>query len=310
MLLLSESATRSVISAYAVVSVEFGNELGPRKLVLPNGDFFPDVFRGDGASARALVRRMLTHAGMLDIPIRTQVLGEDSPSNCSTTGGGGCGTGCGASGLATETETGLVDLGEEWELTLSQEDLRHPVALTTRLARVLGTVFLVETQRKNAPRELEPAVLVDLLAVRLGFGALLLEGAYVYSKSCGGPNVAKLTRLDVGELALSVALFAANDSRALRQARRYLGTTQRAALAEARDWLSGNGELVEKLAKAPELLIAGVFDVGAPRSSWLSWFERTSTKPTPPRALAKSNPRAPIDDGLAELVEETLAERG
>lgn len=311
MLLPPESALRSVISAYALVRADFGAELGERRLVLPNAEFFPDAFRKDAPSTAALVRRLQAHAGMLDIPLRTRVLGSSAEADCRATGGS-CGS-CGPTWLDSESQSGLVDTGDEWQLTLSRDQLSHPVALVTHLCRVLATIFLVETERDPAHRQLEPPLLVDLLAVGLGFGALLLEGAYVYSKSCGGPSVAKLTHLDVGELAVAVALFAAQDPKVLRKARGALGTTQREALAEAEDWLSGNRELAARLVAAPELLTAGAFALNEPRKAWFSWLGRKrdgTPDALPLRAAPSRSKPLPIDDGLKELVEAALSERG
>jgi hypothetical protein len=307
MLLPEADAARSLIAAYASVRVEFQQDLGERKLVLANGDFFPDAFHHDQQSAEALVRRMRLHAGMLDIPLRTQVsLGTAAPASS-------CGVGCAAPAAGSDLPR-LVDRGEEWELSLTADELRHPVGLTTLVARALALVFLVETRREDSRLRIPDEVLVDLLAVGLGFGALLMEGAYVYSKSCGGPNVAKLTALGLPELGLTTALFCAKQPKALRAAKNAASTTQAATLDAAIDWLAGNRDLAARVHDAPELVQGGAFELGAPRSSLFSWFGSRAQPAAElePLALAPAPKRTaspPPDDGLKELVEEVLGSR-
>jgi hypothetical protein len=150
------------------------------------------------------------------------------------------------------------------------------------------------------------------LGVALGFGVLLMEGAYVYSKSCGGPNVAKLTALDLPDLALCTALFSAKQPKALRAARKTSSTTQAATLDEAIAWLSGNRDLAARVHDAPELVQGGAFELSPPRAGLFAWFGGgTSTaqpqfEPSP--SLTAGTPSAarkpPPDDGLKEIVEE------
>jgi hypothetical protein len=73
----------------------------------------------------------------------------------------------------------------------------------------------------------------------------------VYSKSCGGPSVAKLTKLDLGELAPAFVVFARQGEHPLRAALRGLGTTQRAVLLEADAFLDGEAELLRSVGVEP-----------------------------------------------------------
>src|SRR5439155_99449 len=79
----------------------------------------------------------------------------------------------------------------------------------------------------------------------LGFGALLLEGAYISSKGCGGPQVACVTAAPLGELALVCALFTEVGAHSARRVLGALGTTQRAVFSEAHGWAKSNPALVK-----------------------------------------------------------------
>src|SRR4030095_6296854 len=155
-----------------------------------------------------------------------------------------------ASGDASPTR--LEERSDGWVLNVFEAELHHPVALTCTLARALARLFLAETENPPAPVEAPLDVSVDLACVALGFGTLVLEGSYVYAKSCGGPSVTQLTRLGVGALAVAWSLFIAlgrHEGRgSQRSAAAELGTTQRALLAEANDWAASNAHLIEQLA--------------------------------------------------------------
>src|SRR5690606_9192420 len=197
--------TRAVIQRYARVLARYGDELGQRPLVLPNGDFLPDRFEGDQASLERLVSRLQEHAGMADIPIQATVIPRDADAAPK---GGGCSSG--ACHVPSSTGTGiprLVDLGDGWVVQVPEQELSHPVALTTNLSRSLAYVFLVETQHEGEIIEPPVDVTADFVAVALGLGALMMQGAYIYAKSCGGPSIASVTKVGVGELAVAFAAF-------------------------------------------------------------------------------------------------------
>ena len=55
----SPETRRALVGAYALVSARLALQSSPRPLVLPNGEFFPDVFTGDEASVQRLLDRLL-----------------------------------------------------------------------------------------------------------------------------------------------------------------------------------------------------------------------------------------------------------
>jgi hypothetical protein len=105
--------------------------------------------------------------------------------------------------------------------------------------------------------------------VALGLGTLLLAGSYLYQKSCGGPNVACLTALGVGELSVAFALFANHSGHSLRAARGELEATQRDQLNEAETWMLSNPRVTRLLATDPLRVALGDFELSAPKS-WMA----------------------------------------
>jgi hypothetical protein len=250
----AQSVLFAVTQRYARLLSRFGDEIGKRPLVLPTAEFFPDVFLQDEPSVARLLSRMQAHAGMDDIPIDTKLIGADEPSAQA----GGCGSGACSTIHGTEAQTErLVEQGGGWLVNVPASEIGHPVVLTTQLARTLALVFLLESRGEGEPLDAPLEVTVDLAAVSLGFGALLLEGSYIYAKSCGGPSVARVTHIGPGELAFALSLFASRGGHSLRQAQKLAGTTQQALLTEAKALVESNQKLVAALKNHPERVAAG-----------------------------------------------------
>jgi len=268
---------RELVSRYASIIERFGADIGQRPMVLPNGKFFPDSFSGDFPSVQRLLRRMQQHAGMSDIPIQLGVLDPDAEGEAC--GSGACGS-CAAPNVSPEIAAArLMDLGDGWRINIAPAEARSPVALTAALARALGQVFLLEETSAERPIEAPLEVTVELTTVALGLGTLLLSGSYLYQKSCGGPNVACLTALGVGELSVVFALFAKHAGHSLRSARAELDATQKEQLSEAETWLLSNPHVSRLLATDPLRLALGDFELSAPKS----WLGRllSSSSPAP-----------------------------
>jgi hypothetical protein len=296
-----------LVRRYARLLQHFGAELGERPLVRHDTQFFPDRFEKDQASLELLVRRLQAHAGMLDVPLRVQLLtpdglpSEGSAGSCSS-GGGGCGTGGCGPGAAPEGGAKLPRLEESaqgWTLNVGEAELHHPVALTTQLSLALADIFLTETESASAPVEAPREVSRDLTCVALGLGLLVLEGSFIYSKSCGGPSVACLTQLSVGELSIACSLFISSGGHSPRRALADLGTTQRALLSEASDWAASNPELIRQLAEDPGQLATRPPAVQDTRGWLLRLFQRAPKRSSQPSGRAASFEQA-LAAGLDE----------
>jgi hypothetical protein len=314
MQLPAESTLRAIVQRYARLVETLGAELGARPMVLPTSEFFPDVVAADEPGMQRLVDRLRSHAGMQDIPVRVQLVQEEP------TGGGGCcggscsgaaepkhagtraksGECCGGSCSGSSEDEELERLVEEdggWRVVLRSSEVGHEVALTTHLARTLAQVFLLETlvegQRIDPPVE----VTTDLTAVALGFGTLMLQGSYIYAKSCHGPSVAKATALGCADLAVAFALFVARGGHSGRRAARHLEATQRELFQEAQSWIASNPRIVALLKERPRQLASGSF----PTSDAKPWLARIFGR------RRSRDPDLTGEDVLAEL--EALAER-
>jgi len=312
--------TTHLVRRLASLYHRLGHEIGTRPLVLPDAKFFPDVFTADEKSVRKLARRMMAHAGMTDIPIKVRVLGLDAtgavpnqekgccggsshstPSEHSDSdtsshghkheghdenhncGGGGCGN-CAPTPTLEAQEPRLVDVGEEWLIQVPAAEVRSDIVLTTNLAKTLGLIFLLENLPKGSAIEEPVEASIEIASIALGFGALLLEGSYIYSKSCGGPKIGRITTLDCGSVAVLTALFVARGQHSSRPLRQHLGTTQLAAYGEAEVLVSANRALVERLSSAPESLISGDISIRTSVSVWERLFGKRPRTPDPSRS--------------------------
>ncbi|HVU03670.1 MAG TPA: hypothetical protein VHE30_18050 [Polyangiaceae bacterium] len=303
---------KPILERWARLLARSGPDLGERPLVLPNAEFFPDRFTKDPASAGRLVERMLGHAGMTDVPLAVRVVSEEGPEAPHE---GGCASGCQVPAALAGEVPRLVDDGDGWILQIPAFELEHAVVLTTMIARALGHVFLMETLPDGGRIEAPADLTADYAAVALGLGPLLLEGAHIYTKSCGGPSVSQVTRAGLAELALTTALFAETTRQPLRRALSLLSTTQTAALSDAHAFVKERTGLVALLREDPERVAHGDYSLEADTPWLLRVFGRKSASeeerlltrlaPTPP-----PKPRAPdpVRDELRALVDEAFAE--
>jgi hypothetical protein len=328
--MLPDLATlRLVTRSYAEVIAALELESGEQALVLPNGEWFPDTFKGDLESVERLLCRMQGYAGLeaSEIAVRIGDGTDAEGAGCAPGKSSSCGTGCGTPSTSPETAQ-LERTADGFTVHLPRALVGNPLALTSSIARLLGAVRLIEAGETQAD-----AVHSEFSAVALGFGVLLLEGSYVYSKSCGGPSVGKMTALGCGELSWAFSLFLASEQHGVGAAKRELSTTQRAMLDEAWALVQSNKKLVERLKKEPQRVADDAFELGT-TSSWLSrLFAGGTPKPVdreaealaalergedvdriaalfgspPPKPAAAPKRERPRDD-VSDLVDEALRE--
>jgi hypothetical protein len=309
---------RGLVSAYALVVERVGLLDTERPLVLPNGEFFPDVFTGDEASVQRLLDRLLEHAGLSDMAVVARFWGEDDAS-CGT---GACGS-CGPAQSEPESVERLVDAGDSWQVNVLPGEARDPVALSSALCRAVALAVLREAD--SPPANLELDLAVDLTAVGLGFGVLLLEGSHIYKKSCGGPAIGRVTALGPTELALALALSAAVHEQSLRKVNKHLSATQQAAFAEAKAWADSNPGLGALVRESPARVQRGEFELREP-ASWLGrWLGAKTRRAATPELASTieeleaalhasgpvrvaSKPRDPEFEEIRRLVDEALSE--
>jgi hypothetical protein len=257
-----EESLRWIVSRYAGLLSRHGEGIGAPELVQPTGEYFPDEFAPTGEGVARLLARVLEYAPVregLDVRLRFVEASGDEAGGCGT---GGCGTkssgACGTEQAATLRDR-VIETDDAYLVEMPVEAVAHPVALTTVLARAVGTIVLSEAgEELSAP---EVGGMSELMAVACGFGALVTSGAHVYGKSCGGARITQHTHLTVEEAAVALALFAATHELKPATVREHLETTQREAFAEAHDWLTSNPVIVAQLKSRPEVLEAGMFRI-------------------------------------------------
>ncbi|HYQ46897.1 MAG TPA: hypothetical protein VER11_33230 [Polyangiaceae bacterium] len=308
-----------LVAAYAEVVERLDLMSTERALVLPNGEFFPDVFTGDEASVQRMLDRLLEHAGLADMALVARFWGEPAGS-CGT---GACGS-CGPTQAEPESEPvqRLVDAGEHWQVNVLPNEVSSPVALGSGLCQAVALAVLREA---DAPPRMPLNLAVDVTAIALGYGVLLLEGSHIYRKSCGGPSIARTTALGPTEVALVLALSAAVSEQTLSKVSKHLSATQQEAFAEATAWADSNPAVVRSLRADPAPVARGEFQLRE-TSSWLGrWLggklRRAPTAEsattieeleaaltagaTAPRAL---RPRDPKLEEARRLVDEALSD--
>jgi hypothetical protein len=234
-----------LLRAYARAKARYDRELGDRRLVSPDARDFPDPFLGDEPSAGRLLRRMQVHAGMEDIPVALHLIDSGSPADSSCASGA-----CAAPNVPSAADLArVVDEGESWALNVPSAELKHPIFLTTGLARSLALIFLLETEQ---PGDRGPTPFdLELMAVQLGFGGLLLQGAHVYQKACSGPRIDRFTAFSVEELALLSVTMALDSGSGLGRLPKLVEATQNAALSDARRFLEAYPSFLQLLREDP-----------------------------------------------------------
>ncbi len=317
----SKDVQRALVQSFARVAERLDLLAEARPVVLPNGDFFPDLFTGDEASVQRMLERMLSHAGLSDMALEVRFWGESEDASCGT---GACGS-CGPAPTETEGVERLVDAGEHWQVNVLPAEARDAVPLGSTLSRAIALAVLREADAP--PREIPLDLAVDLTAVGLGFGVLLLEGSHIYRKSCGGPSIGRVTALGPTELALVTALAAAAHGQSVRKVNKHLSPTQLEAFDEAKAWADSNLALVSLVQRDAARVAKGEFALQEPKS-WLGRLLGGKTRRAPnaesastieeleaalatadaPRARASAKPRDPKLEEIRRLVDEALSE--
>lgn len=273
---LSEDAIRSIVAHLAHLRAEYAEVLAEPELIEPNGEYFPDQFSLDPAGVDRVLRRMLTYAPLSDdLEVGLGFVEAEAGGG----GGGGCGSGaCGSGGggaAKAAAHPTAVETDDGYGVLLNVADAGEPTLLTTSLARSIGRVVLFVADEDVEPRD--EGALAELTAVACGFGVILLEGACVYKKGCGGMRRHQGTFLSVEELALALALFVRTNEKKAGAAKRHLSVTQREAFEAALDWVDGQPKLVRALVEAPETIADGVFEIEAKKGFFSKLLARKRT---------------------------------
>jgi hypothetical protein len=262
-----------------------------RGLVLPTAEFFPDRFDGSPESVGTVLARVQEHAGLSDVPVELTIVLPDGDTISSSCSSGACGGG------AIAPRSDRVGQREDGTYTVAvgAGEIRHPTALTTALVRSVSTMFLAEAGAFDDLERAEREPATDLAGVLLGFGVLVANGSYIYTKACSGVAVQSATHMPVGEVTVALAIFCKMHDAPERLVSKHLDPTPRDHFDEALVWAHSNASLVRLLRGDPRSFEDDTFSL-APARSWLGRMLGGKRKPS-----VKAS-----DDDLAEL-ERSLA---
>jgi len=290
-----ESNIKWLVRRYASLLARDGRTEAARKVVLPTGDFFPDQFDGDMGSVNLLFWRLQEHASLTDIDVELRVVDDREEGSA----GGGCSTGgcsttsCGPGGAKQRSLAPVAQLHDgAYRIDLRLSDARTPTALTASLATSLAHLFVLETGGFDGWPEAEWMPTCEAAAVMLGFGVLLANASYQYSKGCHGAHVDQATALPVNEVCLALALFAAVHDHQGARFLSHLDATQRDAFAESKDWVASNAKLIKRIKRDPGAVAADEHLAFEDSRSWLArvfGFGLKKKKPMPDDLLDEDN---------------------
>jgi hypothetical protein len=256
----SEDSIRWVVRRYAELRAAHGDVIGAPELLEPTGRHFPDEFKKDAPSVARLLRRMMSYAPLAeDLPIALAFVEPEEQA-----GGGGCSSGGCGTGAKIGAHDGVVEMDEGYRVELKVTDVANPMVLTTSLARSVGALVLAEAGEQIDARD--AGATSEIAATVCGFGVLLVGGAAVYTKACGGLRMHCATQLPLEDLAVALALFVRVHELKPSAARAHLETTQREAFDEAMRWVDSNDAIVTALRDRPAELTDGLFTIEPPRA--------------------------------------------
>ena len=304
---LSEEKIRAIVAHLATLRAEHGEAFATPDLVEPNGEFFPDEFELTPQGIQRVLKRMLGYAPVSDeLPIGLGFIEADGEVKDSGCGSGGCGTG----GLKEIARGGAVETAEGYAALLHVQDVGDPTIMTTALARAIGRIVLFEADTDVDARD--EGALSELTAVAAGLGVIVLNGACVYKKGCGGMKRHQATFLDVDELALATALFVRAADKKASAVRRHLEVTQKESFDAQLAWVDAQPTLVKALAEHPERLADGVFEFEKPKGFFSRLFAKKDDgfgdiPAAKPKRTMSEDERRRIAEAKA-LVEEAFSE--
>lgn len=236
-----------------------------------------------------LLGRVTEQAGLSDLPLRLEIAGGQDAGGGSCSSGSCCGTSAAPAGRFQRVRSDPD--GEGYVVTVAAQEVGNDTVLTTAFVRAVSHLFLLEADlyADFERAEYEPAV--DVAGALLGFGVLLANGSYLYSKGCGSVSIQSATKLPVQEIATALAVFCELHKVHPRSIRGQLEATPRAHFDEASLWARSNAGTVKLLRSDRTAFEADSYSLHDARS----WVSRLFGL-----GRAKS-PSVPTDDELDEV---------
>jgi hypothetical protein len=239
-----------------------------RGLIQPTGRHFPDHFDGSSAAVKRLLLRIREHAGLTDVPVELEIAGASDAQGGGCSSGSCCGPAKGGGGpLRRVRAADGPDAG--YVVAVAAAEVGNPTVLTAGLVRAVSHIFMKEADLYGEFERSEYEPVVDLAGVLLGFGVLLANASYIYSKGCGGVNIASATVLPAEEIAAALAIFCQLHQSPVREARSHLEPTPRALLDEGLLWARSNAGVIRLVRSDRAALDADSYSLSEGRG-WLS----------------------------------------
>lgn len=297
----NEDAIRWIVRRYAELRAAHGDVIGAPELIEPSGRHFPDEFKKDAPSVARLLRRMMSYAPLAeDLEIQLAFLEPEEQAS-----GGGCGTSACGTGAKIAAHDGVAELDEGYRVDVKVTDVGNPMILTTSLARSVGALVLAEAGEEIDARE--AGATSEIAATVCGFGVLLVSGAAVYTKACGGLRMHTATNLPLEDLSVALALFVRVHELKPSAARAHLETTQREAFDEAMRWVDSNEAIVTALRDRPEDLTDGLFAIEPVRGLIGRLFTRKRSDDVPSDLAPVSSRKTERTEAEARRIAEARA---
>lgn len=301
-MLATDDTLRWVVTRFAEFRRDHGEVVDAPDLVEPTPDYFPDEVKLEPAGIATILRRVLSYAPVGDdLPLALSFVEPEAKEGGKSCSSGACGTGPSGAPMG-----GVRREGALYHVVLSASDVGNPILLTTALARSAGSIVLFEADEDLPEASFETES--ELAATHVGLGLLLLCGASIYKKGCGGLKQHQGTHLGVDALAAATALFVCVHGKKPGLLRKHLEITQREAFDEAMAWATRNEALIESLRADPASVAAGFFELHGKTSILDRLFRRGRQEPAqvavPQRARSEEEARriaeakALVDDVL------------
>ena len=229
----SHEALRFLTAKLSHLLAAHGEVFDEPQLVLPTPKFFPDAITLSPEGVRTLLERMVTYTPLSEDVALGIALVEQGSAEAKSCSSGACGGGADSPLLDPAMLAADGEYAGGYVLPLDTALARHPVRLTTSLARSLGGATLFEAGEKM--RHDEFGVMAEITAQLCGFGVLLTSGANIFAKGCSGVKRLQGTELSLEEHAYLLAVCSHLFGFDTDHVRKHFEPSQN----EAWDWATG-----------------------------------------------------------------------
>lgn len=260
----SDEQARWIFQKSAMLRAQGAIPVG--SLVEPTAAFFPDAFDGSADAILAMLRRMLGHAG-LDF-VKSEVVRLDPEGGTSSCSSGACAPPQVVEKLRRVERIARGDTDAIYRVSILSTEAKNPFFLSAALGGAVGAMFLHESEAHRLFAPIERKAAAELAAIHLGLGLMILNGASVLLRGCGGAKTHGGTTLSLGEAALGLAIGAKLDP--APEMFRHATPSVKDALAFAFRFVEGNAGVIKRFEGDAASIARGDFVLREPRRSLLT----------------------------------------